>query len=266
MTIQAPIVSIETVLKQKTSWVRLAINDAEARALAHEITCGAAKVAIEIGVGSGHSSAVIWAALNCSEGRTARLFAYDKSPTLYYDRTRKTGDAFSVVHGAQPGYVLTTGRTSDQIAALGDGTTTGADFAFIDASHRSPWPALDVLSIARFLRPNAVIALHDLDMPLTPDFRGDHNGARDLFRCWQGDKWRFKEAPNLGFIRRGSDDLLARSVAVCISIDWDESLLPDQIAAFDRIAASYGPAGDPVRGALAARCGSGRRKIDAYIS
>ncbi len=206
---------------------------------------------MEIGCASGFSSAVIYDQLLQNAPSQARLYGFDFSPTLYYDSSRKTGDALWEIHGPNARVKYRTGLTSAAITAvdLDDPSVEKCDFLFIDANHRTPWPALDMLSLARFLEPQAVIAIHDVDMIYHERFR-DCNGSRDLYRCWLGEKWRFKSAPNIAFMRRGSDEIVAESIANSLMCDWDEPMKENRVKAYRRMTTAYGDMGRRVKWAL----------------
>jgi hypothetical protein len=226
--------TLDAALERTPDWVQRAISRREARAISDEIGALGASRAIEIGVASGFSSVVIYAALaqNTSD---PELYAFDRAESLYYDKSRKTGDAFYEMLGPQPGYRLDPTRTTASITGL----PSNIDFAFIDAEHRHPWAALDVLSVCRFLSSDATIALHDLDMIFKNDWKY-LNGPRDLYRVWQGDKYKPQECENLGFIRRGEDRMIVESVRACLLVDGDRRIAAKTARKFCRIAEYYG--------------------------
>lgn len=79
--------------------------------------CGAAS-AIELGVASGYSSAVIFSA-RAKNTSNPELIAFDLATHCYYDKTHKTGDAFHEMLGKRPGYSLKTGIDASQIKYFG---------------------------------------------------------------------------------------------------------------------------------------------------
>jgi len=235
---------VEGVIAQKPKWVRRQINAAECRAIGQELQKSKAATAVEIGVASGFSSAIIYAQLVENAGEQAKLFSFDRATACYFDEARNTGDAAFEIHGRDAHIHLTTGVSSgDVTAAMAPAL---ADFLFIDANHRSPWATLDLLSLARFVRPGGVVALHDLEMPFTERYRADQNGPRDLYRCWRGEKWRHTEAPNLGFLRRGDDGDLLQSIVNSLAVDWDATVDLAELQKFKMIAKHYGTAGDAI--------------------
>lgn len=229
-----PIRSVLDILANKPAWVRRQIADEEASAIADEVAKIEARSAIEVGVGSGFSSAVIFSALAQNTDDPA-LYSFDLEEDLYFDSSRKTGSAFYEIHGARPGFTLKTRVTSADIAA--NEIPNKIDFAFIDAHHGTPWPALDLLSVLRFLKPGAVIALHDIRMPFKRKWADQNkNGPRDLYRSWYGEKWRYELCANLGFLRFSSAHDATQSIASTLEIDWDVKIDKSIQSKFSRIA------------------------------
>lgn len=191
---------------------------------------------MEIGVASGFSSAIIYNALAFNGDPS--LYSFDLSTKCYFDKNRKTGDAFFEMLGEHQNFRLKTGYPSSGINA---GTVEHPiEFVFIDASHKSPWPALDLLSVGRFLAPKALIALHDVNMIFKKDTWRYNNGARDLYRSWEGRKYRYRGVENLGFlIYEGQQEALLRSVASAISTEWDEEVSRVVLGQFSSVAQQY---------------------------
>ena len=228
------IVDVTGVQSLKPDWVKREISGAELAILADLITNSGATIGAEIGVASGFSSAVLFAAMG-GQTATPSLHSFDIAERCYFDPKYQTGAAFHEIHGAQEGFILTTGVTSADISAL-----PPLDFLFIDANHATPWPALDVLSLGRFLKAGGWIALDDLDMLFAhPKFRTGKNGARDLYRVWKGPKAVYRKAQGLGLLFDVTPDILLQSVHHSLLIDWDVSLTEEELARFDSIAASY---------------------------
>lgn len=239
---------VKKVLALRPDWVERQINRREAFALASEIARTGAASAIEIGVASGFSSAIIFAAL-AKVSPLPRLLAFDRSRQFYADRSRATGSAFSEIHGQQEGYRLITGVDSGMVASLPQ-----ADFCFIDANHRNPWPALDLLSLGRFVRPGGTIALHDVAVKANSSGRPTL-GAGVLFESWHGEKRLGEKTPNLGFLTH-DPRLVCESVAEALSRQWDTWLSPLAVRRFVAIARSYpGEGGEKLAAILKARAG-----------
>lgn len=258
---------VEDIIRKKPKWVKRQISDEEARLLSKEIQKSGAVTALEIGCASGFSSAIIYEQLIQNSPDQGRLYGFDVSENCYYDKSHKTGDALWEIHGKSARVKYQTGLTSARINGIdpGDLSINKCDFAFIDANHRTPWPAFDMMSLARFLEPHAVIAIHDVDVIFHAQFR-DCNGSRDLFRAWLGEKWRYKSAPNIAFMRRGNDDVVAESIANSLMNDWDESINESRLRAYRRMARTYGRSGALIQKAIDRQLNSARSLVDARLS
>lgn len=230
---------LEDIVKRKPGWVSRQISDVEAGFITSELRRVKAVRALEIGSASGFSSAVIYGALEENDPKKCEMLCFDLSRECYYDSSHLTGDALWQIHGKSANVSFNTGVTSGDISEEFFSKRGLFDFLFIDANHRNPWAALDLLSLARFLAPNSLIGLDDVVMMYSSKFR-DCNGARDLYRTWKGPKWRFKETPNIGFLVRGSDEQVARSVIACLEVDWDQFPDSDILEKYYDIANFYG--------------------------
>jgi hypothetical protein len=152
-------------------------------------------------------------------GGQPALYGFDLSESLYYDARRKTGDAFYEILGDAPGYSLKVGINSAEVSAL-----PPIDFLFIDACHEHPWPALDLLSLSRFLKEGAVVALDDIELIFKDEpWARLQDGPRDLYRSWRGQKWIADETRNLGFLHYDKSTML-ESLPACLSLEWNTSL------------------------------------------
>lgn len=228
------------IYQAKPSWIIREITKEEAKALARELRQSSAKTAIEIGVASGFSSSVILSCLR-RNAIDARLFAYDLADQCYFDKSRKTGQAVREILGNEDNYHLRTGVTSADIKE----NPEQVDFVFIDAGHRHPWPALDLLSLHRFIKPGGTIGLHDVNWPLQAKGAYRQNGPRDLIRAWTGEKRIYKTAANIGFIDIGSDAEVFESICRALQTDWDTEIDDATLSRYLPMAQRFGPdAGD----------------------
>lgn len=227
--------TLEQVYERKPEWIQREISRSEAILMSHFIRESGATVGAEVGVASGFSSAVLLAAMG-GNTRTPALHSFDVSTSCYFDRSRMTGDAVNEIHGSTEGFHLTTGVTSADVTDL-----PPLDFIFVDGSHATPWPALDVLSLGRFLKPGGWIALDDVDLLFSKRWRiGGKNGPRDLLRAWRGPKVRYAGATSIAFLQNVSAEVIARSVANSLMVDWDVALSAEHQARFLQIAEHYG--------------------------
>lgn len=177
---------------------------------------------LEIGSASGFSAATFYSQLYANNQENATMQCFDLSETCYYDDNHQTGDAVWEIHGKDANIHFKYGVTSADIQNV-DQLEDGYDFLFIDANHRNPWAAFDLLSLSRFLKPNALIGIDDITMSYNSKFR-DCNGARDIFRCWKGEKWRYKKSGNIGMLVYSDPNEMLSSVLSAISNDWEQKI------------------------------------------
>jgi hypothetical protein len=207
--------SVDQVIANKPDWVKRQIGRRDAKAIAREVRRAGARTLVEVGVASGYSSAILYAA-GRSTGAQPALYAFDLAKCLYYDASRRSGDAFYEILGDAPGYFLNVGLTSAEVSDL-----PPVDFLFIDACHQHPWPALDLLSLSRYLKEGAIVALHDLELIFQEySWARQQDGPRDLYRSWIGKKWLGDRAPNVGFLYFEKRAML-ESLVPCLSLDWN---------------------------------------------
>src|SRR5256714_1774366 len=148
---------------------------------------------IEIGTLTGFSTAIIAAAIDRQHGDRSAITVdtIDSHTQCIIDTTRPVGfeipdlipDLVSTVR-------IHTGRESDVVSEIAERGEFG--LAFIDADHRHPWPLLDVLRLAPYLRSRAWIVLHDIQLgtygtserDAGAEMEGTPYGAEWLFERW----------------------------------------------------------------------------------
>ena len=210
---------MDDVFRNKPDWVSREISETESRCLAKTLEEYGSVRGLEIGSASGFSGSVIYAQLYKNNSDDAVLRCFDLSERCYYDPEYQTGQALWEIHGPDANVHYTYGVTSADISEVEE-LRDGYDFLFIDANHRSPWPAFDLLSLSRFLREGAIIGLDDINMCYNKKFR-DCNGAQCMYRAWFGEKWRFRGASNVGILVLEDMGMVLDSVLAAISVDWD---------------------------------------------
>jgi predicted O-methyltransferase YrrM len=150
--------------------------------------------AVEIGTSTGFSSALIAFALHRRYPELAGplVDTIDLHSEYLVDRTKPIGFEVPEVLPELPGIVrLHPGRQSDFVRNLARPNELA--FVFIDADHQHPWPLLDLLRVAPYVRGGGWILLHDIrlgTMGVTAK-EGDHPvsfgapfGAEWLFNRW----------------------------------------------------------------------------------
>jgi predicted O-methyltransferase YrrM len=160
----------DSLSRSKPDWVRDSISFEDARFLFRSVLERAPTAAVEIGTGSGFSTVVLAHAVNAvakagSARDGFRVVTYDVSPYLYFDDSRSPGDAAREI---LPPDLL------EHVAFRVPGTAVdlreefeadSIEFLFVDAAHDHPWPALDLLATLDRLKPGAIVALHDINLP-----------------------------------------------------------------------------------------------------
>ena len=158
--------------------------------------------------------------------------SYDVQERLYYDHSRRVGDAARemlpkdlVAHVSfrAPGTAMTVRED------YGD---DAIELLFIDANHSHPWPTLDLLATLDSLRPGALVVLHDINLPL----------ISQEFPSW-GVKWVFdgldvekeipaEALPNIGLLVIPEDKGRVRTELQAIASDrpWEVAVTDDLTA------------------------------------
>jgi predicted O-methyltransferase YrrM len=179
---------------------------------------------VEIGTLSGFSAAVIADAVaqhQPPESEAVIVDTIDLNPQCLTDLTQPVGFAIPQlvphlssrirVHAGKDARLL------EQIARPGE-----LPLVFIDADHQHPRPTLDVIRVARFVRPGGWVLVHDIELgPLAQRMRavgvdsehGAPSGAQWLFEAWPFEKI---SGGNIGALRLPSDvrDLIPFALAM----------------------------------------------------
>lgn len=124
---------------------------------------------LEIGVASGVSSAILLGALNhnLAQGKieTSVLHSYDLFKVCYWNRNLRVGYAVkNMLTDVDYNWNLRTPATFLDLETYQK--PNSIEFAFIDANHKHPWPALDILACLPYLKDDGIICLHDINLPL----------------------------------------------------------------------------------------------------
>lgn len=167
----------------RPEWARGTVTEADARFLHDAIVDAGATTAIEIGVASGCSSAVLlkaMAAVAAPRGVAPRLHAFDIRERCYFAPDRATGAWVSEhVPHLLPCYDLT---LRDAVEACRGMAPDSVPFAFIDGCHLHPSTALDFMTILPVLTPTATVVLHDVRLGAHGFVRGF--GPRYVYEAW----------------------------------------------------------------------------------
>lgn len=227
----------DRVYGARPEWVTGSISHHDARFLFGRALRARADVLIEVGTASGVSTAILChAAAKASAGGEIgsdfRVHAYDISKKFYADQTKDVGDATRemldeellehiVFHAPATAATVREEHADDSIG-----------FAFIDGSHKHPWPVLDLLAMLVSLRPGGEVVLHDINLPqVTPDV--PTRGAQLLFDDLDLEKEADSGSPipNIGAITVPDDKagLREQLLAMLEKHEWEVEPHPDQV-------------------------------------
>lgn len=164
--------------------------------------------AVEVGTSSGFSSAILAAALHRRHPqlRAPLVDTIDLHSRYLVDQTKPIGFEIPELLPQLPDAVrVHTSRESDLIRELARRDELA--FVFIDADHQHPWPVLDLLRVAPFVRNAGWVLLHDIQLGTMgvnakekgePLAHGAPFGAEWLFNRWPFSKI---SGGNIGAVR-----------------------------------------------------------------
>ena len=207
-----------------------AVNEPQMQFMIEEAWREQPTTIVELGVASG-ASAVTWALsqqhlaeLSGVDRDEYHVFAYDIAERCYFDASKSVGFAVDeVCPELRRNVSVCAPVTALDFARLHD--PRSIDFLFIDANHRAPYPAMDLLLVMDYLSDNALVVFHDINLyKLCPTENA--RGVDDLFAALDGE-WRFsnEETPNIGSWRMWSDRKALRKVLgkTIARSPWDQS-------------------------------------------
>lgn len=120
------------------------------------------KKILEIGVSGGATTLMILDYIKSNSPDT-KLYSIDISEQWYRDISKKSGYIASEIHGECENWKLFLGKTYPECCdQIGD----GIDFCILDTNHSLPGELLDFLAVLPSLQNDAVVVLHDTNLPL----------------------------------------------------------------------------------------------------
>lgn len=177
--------------------------------------------ALEIGTSSGFSSAVIAAALHRRhpELDAALVDTIDLHSQYFADYTKPVGFEIPDLVPELAGAVrVHTPRESSFVRELLRRDELA--FAFIDADHQHPWPLLDSLRVAPYVRNGGWLVLHDIQLG-TIGVNTEKKGEPIPYGAPFGAEWLFNGWPfpkisggNIGAVQLPSDKLALLPMAL----------------------------------------------------
>jgi cephalosporin hydroxylase len=179
---------------------------------------------VEIGTLSGFSAAVIADAVvqhHGTECDSVLVDTIDLSECCFNDQTKPVGFQIAeLLPGLASRIRVHTGKDSRYVTQIA--RPRELELVFIDADHQHPRPTLDLIQVARFVRPGGWVVIHDIELGSlgqrmraagTPLEHGAPFGAQWLFEAWPFEKI---SGGNIGALRLPSDlrDLVPFALAM----------------------------------------------------
>ena len=184
---------------------------------------------IELGTASGVSTSALAQGLHLLAPTPSTVHAFDIMQRCYFDPAHEVGDAAKeLADDLLDRITLHPGTNAlDACRCFESGSVP---LVFIDADHRHPAPALDLLALLPCFAPGAWVVLHDIELDLIQSLDandpGSQSGPNRLFNAWAYDKIRPMHADlresNIGAIKLPEHPLDARSCLLDL-IDSAES-------------------------------------------
>jgi predicted O-methyltransferase YrrM len=227
----------DRVYHRRPAWAVGTISHHDARFLFGRALRSRADVLIEVGTASGLSTAFLCHAASRASaagqiGTDFEIHSYDVDTQFYADRSRGVGDGAREMLDAELLAHLTFHAPATAATVRDQHDVDSIEFAFIDASHQHPWPALDLLAMLACLRPGAEVLLHDINLPrVTPEV--PTFGAKLLFDELDLEKEadRGGPIPNIGAVKIPDDKagLRGQLLNLVDGHEWEVELPPDQL-------------------------------------
>jgi predicted O-methyltransferase YrrM len=162
--------------RARPSWIEGSLSEDDARFLFQQVLTAGADEAVEIGTGSGFSTAVLAHGMHfrAAAGQARhnwQVWSYDFLEHLWFDQGRQVGDAARELLSES---LLAHIEFNSPAIAVDVSMRHALDsirFLFLDANHNHPWPALDLLAVLDSLAAGGTVVLHDVNLPrIHPEF------------------------------------------------------------------------------------------------
>ena len=223
-----------TFYRTRPSWIQGSLSEDDARFLFQQVLTAGADEAVEIGTGSGLSTAVLAHGMHfrAAAGQAPhdwRVRSHDFFEQLWFDQGRRVGDAARELL-AEP--LLAHVEFNSPALAVDVAERHAADsirFLFLDANHNHPWPALDLLALLEVLGAGATVVLHDVNLPrIHPEF--PEWGVNRVFEELNVEKIvPDVELPNIGafIVPNAKAPLRDQLIGIVESHPWEVVDVPD---------------------------------------
>lgn len=228
--------SCNAVYGRRPAWAQGMVSLDDARYLFARVLEAAPDEVVEIGTSSGVSAAILCTALSAAHqggevDASFRVASYDLRSAWHVDPSRQVGDAIPEMLGPDLASHVVLRNPATALTLRDHYDRAEIEFLFVDANHRHPWPALDLLATLDLLRPGAEVILHDINLPVRkpqfPDW-----GAKYVFDDLAVEKFAdsANTPPNIGSLivpadKGGAEDQLRALVA---AYEW-EAKVPDDV-------------------------------------
>jgi predicted O-methyltransferase YrrM len=228
----------DSLVANRPEWVKGSLSRSDTRFLFDTALRAGASLAVEIGTASGFSTSVLCHALNfASQAEMIDLdfhvVSYDVSANFYADQNKLVGDATREQLSPELLKHITFRHPTLASSLEQHHGNDDIGFLLIDASHKHPWPTLDLLAALDSLSPGAVVVLHDINLPIrNPEF--PVWGAKYLFDGLDLEKHvpQDDEVPNIGSIRIPEDKEQFRGqlLKILFAHEWQTDVNDDYLA------------------------------------
>lgn len=132
------------------------------------------KKVLEIGVAEGGTTGVIMNSLSLLDLKS-KMYSVDLNERFYHNKDLRTGyeyDKLSKIISNRSEHKFLFGRTvAGQIENIGN----DIDLVVIDTTHRLPGEILDFLAVLPFLKKNAIVVIHDINLNYFRAINGTEN-------------------------------------------------------------------------------------------
>ncbi len=219
---------------RRPNWVQGFISHFDARYLFGRALEPCTDIFVELGTASGVSTAFLCSALHVRSQAAANrgdfeVRSYDLNPRFYADEGRQAGDAAREMLPAELAEHITFCSPATSITIGEEFPADSIEFLFVDANHKHPWPALDLLATLESLRPGAEVVLHDINLPVRQ--ADGPRGVKQLFDELDLEKQvdSTDPVPNIGslWVPTDKEALRDQLISIVHAHEWEADVWDD---------------------------------------